>query len=182
MRGKLAVAAVLGLVVAACGGGSGKTGGPVTLTYGLWDTNQAPVYQKCANEFQKTHPNIRIKLVTQNWNDYWGGLARGFIGETAPDVFTDHLAKYPQFAQSAVIEPLNKQIAASDVNVNQYLPGLARLWQAPNGQRYGLPKDWDTVAIISNGNMLQRAAPSSSSTTPPGTRRAAAHSRRSPPT
>lgn len=157
MRRALTVIA-LGLAVAACGGGSDeKAGGPVTLTYGLWDTNQAPVYQRCASAFQRTHPNIRIRLVTQNWNDYWGTLARGFIGETAPDVFTDHLAKYPQFAESGVITPLNRLIARDHVNVNQYLPGLARLWQTPNGQRYGLPKDWDTVAIISNLNMLQKA-------------------------
>jgi multiple sugar transport system substrate-binding protein len=148
----------LGGAVAACGGDDDETtGGPVTLRYGLWDSNQQPVYQQCADAFQKQNPDIRIQIQLNNWNDYWGGLARSFIAETAPDVFTDHLAKYPQFATSEVIEPLNRYIERDGVDVDQYQPGLADLWETPDGRRYGLPKDWDTVAIVSNQKMLQDA-------------------------
>jgi multiple sugar transport system substrate-binding protein len=157
-RRTLSLLAVLALGLAGCGGDDdASTGGRVTLRYGLWDTNQAPVYQKCADAFQKANPNITIKIETQNWNEYWGGLARSFIGETAPDVFTNHLGKYPQFAQSEVIVPLNRYVERDNVDVDQYLPGLAKLWTTPSGRRYGLPKDWDTVAIISNGGMLEKA-------------------------
>ena len=150
MRRLIILTAVL---AAGCGGGSAAKGGPVTLRYGLWDSNQAPVYQKCANKFQQENPGIRIQIEQRNWNDYWSGLARGFIGETAPDVFTDHLSKFPQFAQSEVIEP----VATRGVDMNQYLPGLARLWRTPSGKQYGYPKDWDTVAIIDNLDMLAKA-------------------------
>jgi multiple sugar transport system substrate-binding protein len=159
-RGLASAAAVTTLAagVAACGGGSDQqTGGPVTLRYGLWDSNQEPVYQKCANAFQQQNPNIKIKIELNNWNDYWGGLARGFIGETAPDVFTDHLAKYPQFAQSEVIEPLNRYAERDGVGTDSYQPGLSDLWETPDGKRYGFPKDWDTVAIVSNDKMLKEA-------------------------
>ena len=123
------------------------------LRYGLWDTNQKPVYQKCADRFQQQNPDIKIQIENKNWNDYWSGLARGFIGETAPDVFTDHLGKYPQFAQSEVIEP----VSTRGIDMDQYLPGLAKLWQSPDGKQYGLPKDWDTVALIVNQDMLDKA-------------------------
>jgi multiple sugar transport system substrate-binding protein len=150
--------AAAALAVAGCGGDDDAArGGPVTLRYALWDTNQAPVYQKCADAFQKANPDITIKIETQNWNEYWGGLARSFIGDTAPDVFTNHLGKYPQFAESEVIEPINRYVERDGVDVGQYLPGLAKLWATPSGKRYGLPKDWDTVAIISNGGMLKEA-------------------------
>jgi multiple sugar transport system substrate-binding protein len=141
-------------LVAGCGGGDDSSaGGKVVLRYGLWDSNQTPVYQKCADAFQKQNPNIKIVMDQKNWNDYWGGLSRGFIADTAPDVFTDHLAKYPQFATSEVIEP----ISTNGVDMNQYLPGLARLWKTPSGKQYGLPKDWDTVAIVANLDMLKAA-------------------------
>jgi multiple sugar transport system substrate-binding protein len=145
----------LALTVAACGGGdSGRTSdGKVLLRYQLWDTNQKPVYQKCADKFQQRNPDIRVQIENKNWGDYWSGLARGFVGETAPDVFTDHLGKYPQFAQSEVIEPVNTR----SVDMNQYLPGLARLWKSPDGKQYGFPKDWDTVAIVVNEDMLAKA-------------------------
>jgi multiple sugar transport system substrate-binding protein len=142
--------------VVACGGsdGSGLTkDGKVLLRYQLWDTNQKPVYQKCADKFQQANPNIRIQIENKNWGDYWSGLARGFIADTAPDVFTDHLGKYPQFAQSEVIEP----VSTRGVDMNQYLPGLAKLWQSPEGKQYGFPKDWDTVALIVNEGMLTNA-------------------------
>jgi multiple sugar transport system substrate-binding protein len=147
---------IVALLAAGCG--SSETGartadGKVLLRYQLWDTNQKPVYQKCADKFQQANPDIKIQIENKNWGDYWSGLARGFIAETAPDVFTDHLGKYPQFAQSEVIEP----ISTRGVNMDQYLPGLAKLWQSPDGKQYGLPKDWDTVALIVNEDMLRKA-------------------------
>jgi multiple sugar transport system substrate-binding protein len=129
----------------------------VTLRYGLWDSNQQPIYRKCADAFEKANPDVKVNLQLNNWNDYWGGLARGFIGETAPDVFTNHLSKYPEFADSEVIEPLNAYARRDGLGTEQYLPGLAELWETPSGKRYGFPKDWDTVAIISNTAMLKEA-------------------------
>jgi multiple sugar transport system substrate-binding protein len=146
----------LALTVAACGGddtGARTADGKVLLRYQLWDDNQKPVYQKCADRFEQANPGIKIQIENKNWGDYWSGLARGFIAETAPDVFTDHLGKYPQFATSEVIEPVD----TSGIDMNQYLPGLANLWKSPEGKQYGLPKDWDTVAIIVNEDMLADA-------------------------
>jgi multiple sugar transport system substrate-binding protein len=147
---------IVALLAAGCGGsstGARTADGKVLLRYQLWDTNQKPVYQKCADKFEQANPNIKIQIENKNWGDYWSGLARGFIAETAPDVFTDHLGKYPQFAQSQVIEP----VSTRGVNMDQYLPGLAKLWQSPDGKQYGLPKDWDTVALIVNEDMLAKA-------------------------
>jgi multiple sugar transport system substrate-binding protein len=146
----------LAIVVAACGGGGEAavtSDGKALLRYQLWDTNQKPVYQKCADRFEQQNPSIKIQIENKNWGDYWSGLARGFIAETAPDVFTDHLGKYPQFAQSEVIEP----VSTRGIDMNQYLPGLAKLWKSPTGKQYGYPKDWDTVAIVVNEDMLAKA-------------------------
>jgi multiple sugar transport system substrate-binding protein len=152
---KLIVLAGLTLLAAGCGSSSsGVTAdGKVLLRYGLWDTLQKPVYQKCADKFQQQNPNIRIQIENKNWGDYWSGLARGFIADTSPDVFTDHLGKYPQFATSQVIEPVNTR----GVDMSQYLPGLAKLWKSPSGKQYGFPKDWDTVALVVNEDMLAKA-------------------------
>jgi multiple sugar transport system substrate-binding protein len=154
MRRHLLIAFAAAALLAGCGGnGSGLVNGKVVLRYQLWDTNQKPVYQLCANRFQQSHPGIRIQIENKNWGDYWSGLARGFISDTAPDVFTDHLSKYPQFAQSDVIEPVQTR----GIDMNQYLPGLAKLWKSPSGKQYGFPKDWDTVAVIANENLLAKA-------------------------
>src|SRR5689334_4112367 len=35
---------------------------PVELQYWLWDNNQQPAYQACADAFTKQNPNITIKI------------------------------------------------------------------------------------------------------------------------
>jgi multiple sugar transport system substrate-binding protein len=148
------LAALVALATGCGGGGDGAAaGGPVVLRYALWDENQQPVYEKCAQRFEQQHPGIDVKIEMTNWGDYWAALPRGFIAGTAPDVFTDHLAKFPQFVESGVIEPVN----VPGVDMNAYLPGLAELWRTPDGMQYGLPKDWDTVAIVANVGMLETA-------------------------
>lgn len=129
---------------------------PITVKYVLWDTNQLPSYQQCADAFQTANPGITIAIEQLGWDDYWTGITTGFISGTAPDVFTNHLAKYPEFValeQLVDIQPLvDRDAVATDI----YYPGLADLW-AKDGKRYGLPKDWDTVAVVYNVALLEAA-------------------------
>src|SRR5580692_12958562 len=82
------------------------------ISYWLWDTNQLPAYKACAAEFQKQNPDITVKIAQTAWSDYWTGISTGFVSGSAPDVFTDHLARYPEFAlneQLVDLAPLIKQ-------------------------------------------------------------------------
>ena len=152
--------------------GARTADGRVLLRYQLWDTNQKPVYQKCADKFEQANPNIKIQIENKNWGDYWSGLARGFIAETAPDVFTDHLGKYPQFAQSEVIEP----VSTRGIDMDQYLPGPGRAVEVPDRQAVRLPEGLGhRRGDRQRGHAGRRpASPSSSSTRRPGTRPTAA--------
>ncbi len=138
---------VAGLILAACGGGTtappsgGATtapaageattapaaeGGGVTIRYGLWDSAQQPSYQACADEFHKQNPNITVKIEQLGWNDYWSGLQTGMVGGTAPDVFTDHLAKFSEFAAKNQLVDIQPLVDKDKVDVKQYLPGTRR--------------------------------------------------------
>jgi multiple sugar transport system substrate-binding protein len=128
---------------------------PVELQYWLWDNNQQPAYQACADAFTKQNPTITIKISQQGWGDYWDGLTTGFAAGTAPDVFTDHLSKYAQFLSEGLLMDIQPMVAADNVNLKQYVED-PELW-VKNGKRYGLPKDWDTIAVFYNVAMLQKA-------------------------
>ena len=111
----LGLVAALGLILSACGGqaaapaaaptaapaAAAPTAAPapaasaVTIRYGLWDANQQPAYEACAAEFTKQNPNITVKVEQLGWDDYWNGIQTGMVSGSAPDVFTDHLAKFP---------------------------------------------------------------------------------------
>lgn len=146
---------VLTIATSCSSGGAG--GGSGVIDYWLWDSNQQPGYQKCADAFEQENPDLKIKITQLGWGDYWGKLTAGFISDTAPDVFTNHLAKYAQFVDLDVLLPLDELEATKDVNGNDYQPGLADLWVGEDGHRYGTPKDWDTVALFYDKDTLAEA-------------------------
>ena len=119
------------------------------VKYMLWDSNQLPAYQQCAVDFQKANPGITIKITQAGWDDYWTAISTGFISGTAPDVFTDHLAKYPEFAKNNQLVDLAPLIARDKLKTDIYAGGLLETW-GRNGKQFGLPKDWDTIAYIVN--------------------------------
>jgi len=51
----------------------------VTLRYALWDSNQQPAYQACADAFTKANPNITISIEQAGWSQYWDGLTTSLV-------------------------------------------------------------------------------------------------------
>ncbi|TNU76449.1 sugar ABC transporter substrate-binding protein [Miniimonas arenae] len=172
--GALAVAASLTLVLTACSGGSsggsgdssggGDAGDAIDtstasgdIDYWLWDSNQLPAYQQCADDFHAANPDVTVNITQYSWDDYWTNVTNGFVAGTAPDVFTDHLSKYPEFVSQGQLLPLDATLEADGVDTGSFQEGLADLWVGQDGLRYGLPKDFDTVAIFYNSALLADA-------------------------
>lgn len=126
------------------------------IDYWLWDANQQPAYQECAEVFMEENPDIQINITQQGWDDYWGGITTGMVSGTAPDVFTNHLARYPELAANGQLVDLQPLVEEDGVDTDIYFEGLAELWTR-DGARYGLPKDWDTIAVVYNQEMLDAA-------------------------
>lgn len=129
---------------------------PVTIRYVLWDTNQLPPYQECAAQFEAANPGINVEIEQLGWDDYWTAISTGFISGDAPDVFTNHLARYPEFVALEQLVDLQPLVERDGVATDIYYPGLADLWTR-EGRRFGLPKDWDTVAVVYNADLLEAA-------------------------
>ena len=136
------------------GDGGGEAASGVTIDYWLWDNNQQPFYEQCAADFT-AETGIGVDITQFGWGDYWDGLTAGFATGDVPDVFTNHLARYPDFVFAEVLVPLNEFIDADGTPTDIYWPGLADLWVAPDGNRYGLPKDFDTIALVVNQDLLE---------------------------
>ena len=137
------------LLIAALAVGTSSTAHAAEVKYMLWDSNQLPAYQQCAAEFAKNNPGTTIKITQAGWNDYWTAISTGFISGTAPDVFTNHLAKYPQFAKNNQLVDLTPYIQKDKLDTKIYANGLVDVW-GRDGKQYGLPKDWDTIGFIVN--------------------------------
>jgi multiple sugar transport system substrate-binding protein len=130
--------------------------GTVEIRYALWDANERPAYQACATEFEKENPGIHIRISQVGWSDYWTVLTTQFVSGTAPDVFINHLMKYPEMVTNGQIVDLTPYIQRDKVATDIYYPELLKNWSR-NGHQYGLPKDWDTVALVYNKQMFKDA-------------------------
>jgi len=127
------------------------------VSYWLWDSNQQPAYQQCADAFHTANPNVTVKISQYGWDDYWTKLTTGFVAGTAPDVFTNHLSKYPEFVAQGQLLSLDATLTKDGVNTSNFQAGLSDLWVGQDGKRYGLPKDFDTVAIFYNKALTKAA-------------------------
>jgi multiple sugar transport system substrate-binding protein len=155
-RIRTAVALLTAAALTACGGTTGSSANG-TIEYWLWDSAQQPGYQKCADAFAKANPGLKIHISQYGWDAYWSKLTAGFIADTAPDVFTDHLSKFAQYVDLKVLRPLDDLGPTSDIKDTDYQQGLAELWKGQDGKRYGAPKDWDTIAIFYDAAALKAA-------------------------
>ena len=152
----LSLVVVAGLA-AACSkssGGDDAGGKAVTLNYWLWDDNQKASYQACADAFHADNPNITVKITQSAWDQYWQNLTTQVAAGEAPDVWTNQGSYYPQFVTSGQILDLQPFVDADKVDLSQYQAGLADLF-TKDGKRYGLPKDWDTMAVVYNTDYLK---------------------------
>ena len=154
----IASTAAVGIVALLAGcSAAAPSDGNVTLSYGLWDSNQLPAYEQCAADFEKTQDNIKVKVEQVGWDDYWNKITTGFVSGENFDVFTSHVAFYPEFQASGQVLPLDDYIAADELDLSIYQDGLVELWQDPDGVQYGLPKDFDTIALFYNSQFTDAA-------------------------
>ena len=156
----LAVAAVGAVVLTACSGGSSASGsggsGKVTLNYMLWDPGQEVGYKQAVAEFEQAHPNIHVNVIQVGWTNYWTKLSTELAGGTAPDLFWMNLSEFPTFVKEGALTNMTPWISKLHINLKSYYSNLLQLFKY-QGQYYSLPKDWDTIALCYNKNMVKKA-------------------------
>jgi len=145
----LTAVALSGVTLAACTPAElSSDGDGENIVYSLWDPNQQTAYQKCADAFTK-ETGIGVTIDQKGWDDYWQNLTVGLNSGTAPDVITNHVAHYPELASKGALADLSDRIEKDGIDLDQYTGDLASLWNY-DGKTYGIPQDWDTIALVYN--------------------------------
>lgn len=150
------------LTLAGCSGSSdsasaGGEGGYGDITYWTWNAEQVPGYQACADLFQDQNPGTAISIEQYNWDDYWTKLTASLVAGNPPDVFTDHLSKYGPFVSGKQVLALDKFIERDSFDQTAFQDGLVDPWVAYDEKQYGIPKDWDTIGLFYNADLLTEA-------------------------
>lgn len=171
----LALAGMMTLSLAACGGSSdsasstdasaktedsasseSKGSGDVTLTVGLWDSNQQPGLEEIMADFTaQTGIKTEVQLVT--WSEYWTMLSAAAQGGSLPDVFWMHANESVRYMSNDILLDLTDQIVASEkIQTENYPADIWDLytWEDKN---YAVPKDVDTIALLYDKTLFDAA-------------------------
>jgi arabinogalactan oligomer/maltooligosaccharide transport system substrate-binding protein len=160
-RGTAATALVASLALAATacggsGGGSGKSDGPVTITW--WDTsnatNEAPTYQALVADFEKANPTIKVKYVNVPFDQAQNKFDTAAGSKGAPDVLRSEVGWTPAFAKKSYLLPLDGTDALADQG--KFQPSLIKQAQY-DGKTYGVPLVTDTLALVYNKAVFKKA-------------------------
>ena len=149
--------AATGLAAAGCGstsssgggGGGGGSGATVHLTYALWDPHEEIGYKRSIAKFEETHPNIKVSFDLIDYNDYESKLTTEFGSGQGPDVFWVGNGMLSTWASEGAMENILPKVKANHINLGIYYPALVAAHER-GGKLYGLPKDWDTEALLYN--------------------------------
>ncbi|MET9731607.1 extracellular solute-binding protein [Streptomyces sp. NPDC006458] len=154
-----ALVASLALAATACGGGSDsgdKADGPVTITW--WDTsnatNEAPTYKALAKEFEAANKGIKVKYVNVPFDQAQNKFDTAAGSKGAPDVLRSEVGWTPAFAKKGFLLPLDGTDALADQG--KFKTNLIE--QAKyEGKTYGVPFVTDTLALVYNKALFEKA-------------------------
>jgi arabinogalactan oligomer / maltooligosaccharide transport system substrate-binding protein len=168
MRQAIVVAAALVLSLSACGGGGvpgpvGRTAVPPRaetpgeITW--WDTtrpdSEGPVFQELIKEFEAANPGVRVKYVNVPFDQAQNKFQTAAqAGSGAPDVIRAEVAWTSQFASLGYLQPLDGTRAVAERD--DFLPGPLSS-TGYQGKTYAVPQVTDTLALLYNRRLLEKA-------------------------
>jgi multiple sugar transport system substrate-binding protein len=126
------------------------------LTLMIWDANQVPATREALAQFHKIYPNIKVNLIQVPWSEYWTKLQTSMAGGVAPDVFWLNGTNKDTYMAAHQLLDLTPYIKKYHYDMSNY-PQLLVQYYSWQGQQYGIPKDFDTIAVFYNKALFQKA-------------------------
>ena len=127
-----------------------------TISYAIWDNNQLPAHEQIVAAFEEEHPDINVDIQVVPWGNYWDKLQTAVAGGEAYDVFWMNGPNFPVYASNGVLMNLQDRASADGLDTGVYPQALVDLYSF-EGDVYGLPKDFDTIALYYNKDMFDAA-------------------------
>lgn len=125
----------------------------ITLTYwGLWEPE--PVMNGIILEWEKDHPQIKIRYLQQNQREYRERLQSALAREEGPDIFRFHITWVPMLKNE--LEPLPASIISNSTYEQTFYPVILENLRVGTGY-LGIPLMIDTLALYYNEDIFLAA-------------------------
>jgi multiple sugar transport system substrate-binding protein len=139
------------------GAGAGYDGPPVELDFWNGFTGgDGPQMLALADAVTKENPNIRIRMVTSRWEDFYAKLPAAVASGEGPDVALMHVDQIPTNAAHGTIVALDDLVRDLSLAEDDFAQDV---WRAGEyrGRRYGIPLDMHPLGLYVNTSVLERA-------------------------
>ncbi len=140
----------------------GRTAGTLAqdaATVRLTGWTSSPVEQKLfeqvLDELRAAHPDVELDYQPVT-GDYFTKLQTDIAAGTVADVFYLNDLEAPDLMAEGQLLALDGYMAEAGVSADDYFPSLISAFQW-NGQTYGLPKDFSTLAMVYDQQVLSDA-------------------------
>lgn len=129
------------------------------LTFKIWDVYQQPAMQALADRFTDSHPGVQIDLEISTWEEYWIEFEVAVAAGSMPDVFWMHRNEFEKYTANGLLMDLTDLLSTPDSEPGGYgnFKGAIVSRFTDHGRIYGVPKDWDTVALAYNKTLFDQA-------------------------
>lgn len=125
----------------------------------LWaaiGTDDATVFRKIILDFEKTHPDVRVKFGVFTHRSFDEKLLASMQAGTAPDVFYIHYSRIAEYAAKSVLEPLDEYIRRESYDLKDFFPASIEAYKF-KGTMYGMPIQGSTMALFYNKDLFDAA-------------------------
>ncbi|KAA9377448.1 extracellular solute-binding protein [Microbispora cellulosiformans] len=129
---------------------------PAAITW--WSTggdDESAAFQKAADLYTKSHPNVTIKVQTLSWDDAYAKLLAASTSRSGPDVISGGMTWTIQFGLRGGMVDLRKY-GAEQLKA-QAQPAQWKSAVSPDGTVYGIPLDMSTEALYYRTDLLEKA-------------------------
>ncbi len=155
------LAGILTLGMTGCRGQANNSNGAnsggeekVKLTFGIWDKIQEDGMKSLVEKFNEKNPNIEVEVQVTPWDEYWTKMEAAATGGELPDVFWMHTNEFLKYASNDMLMDLSN-LEGTD-GYKDYPESLVSL-ASYKGAVYGVPKDFDTIALVYNKEIFDEA-------------------------
>ena len=128
----------------------------VRLTHAPSSPAEQNVMRELIASCEAANPSITVNYepVTQ---EYPTKLQTDLAAGTAADIFAYDSLPAPDFIQAGVLTPLDDMMQEAGISADDFYPGLIEAFQQ-DGQLYGIPKDFSTLAMIYDPSVFSTAS------------------------
>ena len=125
----------------------------VELEMNYWMSEQETGIQAAVDAFNASQDEIHVNASTVPWGQYWDKLITGLPAGSAPDIFSINALNVRDYAKNGYLLDITDLFESGKVDLTKF-PQHVKDTHTVNGILWGIPKDFDSIAVFYNKDMF----------------------------